>query len=58
MDLVERLRLGGPNAWEMYGEAADEIERLRTEVTRLRAGLNRANRLLCYLFVWRSHERR
>ncbi len=29
MDIVERLRLGGPNAWEVYGEAADEIERLR-----------------------------
>ena len=29
--LVERLRLGGPNAYEVYNEAADEIERLRKE---------------------------
>jgi hypothetical protein len=29
MDIIERLRLGGPNAWEVYGEAADEIEKLR-----------------------------
>lgn len=28
MKLVERLRLGGPNAAEVAGEAADEIERL------------------------------
>ena len=31
MDIVERLRLGGPNAWEIYGEAADEIKRLRAD---------------------------
>ena len=30
MTLVERLRLGGPNAAEVADEAADEIERLRT----------------------------
>jgi len=29
MDIVERLRLGGPNAAEVTDEAADEIERLR-----------------------------
>lgn len=29
MDIVERLRLGGPNASEVAGQAADEIERLR-----------------------------
>lgn len=29
MGLVERLRLGGPNAAEVAGQAADEIERLR-----------------------------
>lgn len=28
MELVKRLRLGGPNAAEVAGEAADEIERL------------------------------
>ena len=28
MKLVERLRLGGPNAAEVTNEAADEIERL------------------------------
>ena len=34
--LVERLRLGGPNAYEVYGEAADTIEALRTENEKLR----------------------
>ena len=29
IDIVERLRLGGPNAAEVADEAADEIERLR-----------------------------
>lgn len=29
MDIVDRLRLGGPNAMEVVGQAADEIERLR-----------------------------
>jgi len=29
MDIVERLRLGGPNAAEVTDEAADEIARLR-----------------------------
>ena len=29
MQLVERLRLGGPNAAEVASEAADEIERLQ-----------------------------
>ena len=29
MDIVERLRLGGPNAMEVVGKAADEIELLR-----------------------------
>lgn len=28
MELIERLRLGGPNAAEVAGEAADELERL------------------------------
>lgn len=34
MDIVERLRLGGPNALEVVGEAADEIERLRARLAR------------------------
>lgn len=29
MDIVDRLRLGGPNALEVVDQAADEIERLR-----------------------------
>ena len=37
MDIVARLRLGGPNALEVVDEAADTIESLRTEVARLRA---------------------
>lgn len=40
MDIVERLRLGGPNAWEVYGEAADEIDRLSHQLAEARAELN------------------
>lgn len=29
MDIVDRLRLGGPNAMEVVDQAADEIEKLR-----------------------------
>ncbi len=29
IDIVERLRMGGPNAMEVVGQAADEIDRLR-----------------------------
>ena len=28
-DIIDRLRLGGPNALEVTDEAADEIDRLR-----------------------------
>jgi len=34
IDIVERLRLGGPNAAEVTDEAADEIERLRAALKR------------------------
>lgn len=32
MDIVDRLRLGGLNAMEVVGQAADEIARLRREI--------------------------
>ena len=35
MDVVERLRLGGPNAMEAAPEAADEIERLRATLSHI-----------------------
>lgn len=38
--LVERLRLGGPNAYEVYGEAADTIEALRAENARLHQAMH------------------
>ncbi len=34
MDIVARLRLGGPNALEVVDEAADVIEFLRTQLAR------------------------
>ena len=43
MDIVVRLRLGGPNALEVVDEAADTIEFLRTEITRLGESLNKCH---------------
>ena len=43
MDIVARLRLGGPNALEVVDEAADTIEFLRTEVDRLGESLNKCH---------------
>lgn len=40
ISLVQRLRLGGPNAAEVAGEAADEIERLRSLVEKARKQLS------------------
>jgi len=45
--LVERLRLGGPNAYEVYGEAADTIEALRAENARLKEALKPFTKLPC-----------
>ena len=43
MDIVVRLRLGGPNALEVVDEAADTIEFLRTEITRLGESLDKCH---------------
>ncbi len=45
ISLVERLRLGGPNAAEVAGQAADEIERLREEVKLLRSTIDKLHSL-------------
>jgi len=38
IDIVERLRLGGPNAAEVTDEAADEIVRLRAALREIAVG--------------------
>lgn len=45
-DIVERLRLGGPNAWEVVDEAATEIERLRATINAQSSAIERADRLV------------
>ena len=43
-ELVDRLRLGGPNAAEVSDQAADEIERLRAAVERKQQQYERSQR--------------
>lgn len=45
-DIVKRLRMGGPNAWEMVSEAADEIERLQADKEGLQLSVDRLREMV------------